>query len=1085
MAKMGGEGSIMQCPKCQADIAGDDRFCSACGEPLSEAAASQASPIGGGERRRVTALFADVVGSTPLAERIGEEALYKLMQDVIADLSAAVRDHGGTIEKLTGDGLMALFGAPLAVEDAPLNAVRAGLDMLARIENAGRAIEAEHGERPALRVGVNSGYAVVGNLGGELQQEVTALGDSVNVAARLEGLAEPGSMVIGDATYQLVADFVEAEDAGTHEVKGKTEAQKIWRVSGLQADASRFDAAVRRGLTALVGRQNELETLLDLAKTVSGGEARVINIAGEAGIGKSRLVHEFRGRMEDGDAMWVQGSCSESGGDIPFLPFIDVVRSSFHVDEKENETALERRLKRGLERLGLDADAEAPYLSNLLGVKVEGAEFTKEHSEIAGLRTRELLARLLEERCRISPVVLHIEDLHWVDTASETLLAHLMQGAGDLPLLAIFTYRSGYTPPWDGETNVTALTLGPLSANATEELLRARLGTQDLSAELARLVTEKAEGNPLFAEEIVNYLSERGDIGDLAGAEVGLPVSLENLLMARVDRLDEGTKNWLQAASVIGRDFDAEIVGEVAGGDTGAIVEELKRMELVRGGERGGEYIFKNALIQDAVYNSLLTDKRTALHQRVAEVMEQRNEHRLGEIAETLAHHYGKTPRAEKAVRYMAEAGEKSLMVYSLDEAYLRLRQVVELVEEVPDAADDAFFVDVLLNLARVLYFRIDMRGIIELLEPHLPRAEALGDPHRLSRLLFEIGYAHVFSADMEAGYPLLDRAKNIGEETGNELIVGYVAMGKMWGEAYFRDHDAESKHVIEELSDEAERIGRALRDNWLTSTALTGHSLFHTSYGRPDEARRWAQKLFELTRETNDPRPRAMGLWALAILEATHFAPEEAVESGREGAGLALSVMDSGAALVGQGMGLALLGRNEEAYQLLSTTGDLVKSRGIALITGVIDPFKGIAMMGLGDMAGGEKCIMDCIEMQRRWNSPGSVATGDLVLGEIYTRMALGIDAPPLGVIMRNLPYVLKTVPFAAGKARKHLGAALDYYRKVDAPSFIAWALYDLAMLDKKKKHKDDAKSKFDEARSLAQSVALDPLIDMIDAAA
>ena len=1027
-------------------------------------------------------MFADVVGSTPLAERVGEEALYNIMVDVIADMSQAVTDHGGTVEKLTGDGLMALFGAPLAVEDAPLNACRAGLDILQRIDAKGRQIEAEHGERPKVRIGVNSGYAVVGSLGGDLQQEVTALGDAVNVAARMEGLAKPGSMVIGESTFQLVEDFVVAEFAGDHLVKGKSEAQKIWRVDGLQAKGRRFDAAVRRGLTQLIGRQHEVDTLLDIAKNVSGGKMHTVNIIGEAGLGKSRLVHEFRERSQGSDAVWLQGNCSESGLGTPFLPFIDVVRSSFRVDDKENEAALERRLKRGLERLSLDAETDAPYLLNLLGVKVAGKEFTKEHSEIAGVRTRDLLARLVEERCRISPVILYIEDLHWMDTPSESLLARLIGEARHLPLLIICTHRPGYTSPWNEQPNVTALVLKPLSTNATAELLRTRLGTDNLSTELTRLVTEKAEGNPLFAEEIANYLSERGDISEKAAANMALPVSLENLLMARVDRLDEGAKSWLQVASVIGRGFDAEAVGEIAGGDTQRIVDQLERLELIHTDQHVDGYIFKHALIQDAVYDSLLTDRRAALHERVAEVMERRHEHRLGEITETLAHHYSKTPRAEKAVRYMAGAGEKSLMVYSLDEAYLRLHQVVELVEKVPEAADDAFFVDVLLNFARVLYFRLDMRGIIELLEPHLPRAEALGDPLRLSRMLYEIGYAHVFHGDIHSGYPLLDRAKKLGEESGNELIIGYVAMGKMWGEIYFRDHDAQSKRIAEKYSEEAERIGRAHSDNWLTSKAIVGHSLYHTSYGRPDEARRWAQKLFELTREVDDPRPRTMGLWALAILEATHFAPQEAVDSGREGAELALSVIDHTASVVGQGMGLALLGQNEEANKLLTESYELLHQRGMAIMVEVVNPFKGIAMMGLGDMSGGEKWIIDRMNEERRRNCPGRVATSDLVLGEIYTRMALGIDPPPLAQVMRNLPYVLRTVPFSAGKARKHLGAALDYYRKVDAPSFMAWALYDLALLDKKKKRHDDARARFEEARTLSQSVRFDHLIDMID---
>ncbi len=224
------------------------------------------------------------------------------------------------------------------------------------------------------------------------------------------------------------------------------------------------------------------------------------------------------------------------------------------------------------------------------------------------------------------------------------------------------------------------------------------------------------------------------------------------------------------------------------------------------------------------------------------------------------------------------------------------------------------------------------------------------------------------------------------------------------------------------------------------------------------------------------------MGLWALAVLEATHFAPQEAVDSGREGAEMALSEIDHTASVVGQGIGLALLGRNEEANQLLSASYELLHSRGMAIMMEVVNPFRGITMMALGDMSGGEKWIIEKMAEERRRNCPGRVATSDLVLGEVYTRMALGINPPPLAQIMRNLPYVLKTLPFAASKARKHLGAALDYYRKVDAPSFMAWALYDLAMLDKKKKRQDDAKIKFDEARLLAQSVRLDHLMHMIE---
>jgi class 3 adenylate cyclase/tetratricopeptide (TPR) repeat protein len=1078
----------MQCPACDAGIEPGDIFCSSCGERLVDAQAKLPDgPIGSGERRQVTALFADLVGSTPLAEVIGEEALFRLMQGIITEMTGAVQDHGGTVEKLTGDGLMALFGAPLAIEDAPLKACQAGLDILHRIAATSDAVAAEHGRRPEVRVGVNTGQAVVGSLGSELQQEVTALGDSVNVAARLEGLAAPGTMVVGEATYRLVADFVESEFAGEHPVKGKTEPQSIWQVNALKAGVRRFDASLRRGLTTLVGRRPELESMQENARIAAAGQTRIVNIVGDVGLGKSRLVHEFRERLPENGGMWLQGNCSAGGQGVPFLPFIEVVRSSFRVAEEESGEAVERRLRRGLEVLGLDPDAEVPYLLNLLGHAVSGDQFSREHAEVAGIRTRDLLQRLVSERCRMAPAVLHVDDLHWVDQASEALLARLVEDSGDLPLLLVFTYRPEYRPPWIEAAAVTTLDLAPLSESATEELLRHRLGVDDLPQTLARLVTEKAEGNPLFAEEIVNYLAERDSLDGSGDGAVGLPVSLENLLMARVDRLADEPRTLLQAASVIGRRFALEVAGEVTGlnGRTAACGAELERLELVRADDLPGEFLFKNALIQEAVYNSLLSERRALLHERAADAIERLHTGGAGEIAETLAHHYGQTPRAEKAVLYMAQAGESSLRVYSLDEAELRLRQVVELIEKVPDCADDAFLVDVLLNLARVQYFRADMYGLIELLQPHLAKVEALDDPLRLSRFLFEIGYAYLFSANTKIGVPLLERARAIGEETGNEHIVGLVDMALVWDQATWHDLDAERRQSAEQLSAEAERIGRQVGDQWLTAKAITALAVMYLVAGRPHLARKHGLRLLDLSRETADPRPRSMGLWLLTLLDATHFALEEAVESGREGARLALSVIDRSIAEAGLGAGLAMLGRGAEALPLLADAYQRFFSRGMLVPLPTIGPFKGIAMLQAGDMAGGTRWIEQCMVRSEAWGSQQSVATGNLVLGEIYTRMALGQDRPALGVMLRNIGFLLRTLPFSAGKARRHLGLALDFFRRVEAPSYTAWALYDLALLDQRKGRRAEAAAKLAEAGELAASVEALALCDMIDAAA
>ncbi len=1102
---------MAQCPVCESEVNSVDRYCSSCAAPLNtnnqdetdgatakHAAAGESFPenpvgtIARAERRQVTALFADVVDSTLLAEKIGEEAFFSFMQVVVPEMTRAVQEHGGTVEKLMGDGVMAIFGAPLTVEDAPLNACRAGLDILARVRATGDRLEAEHGQRPQIRIGINTGHAVVGNLGTELQQEVTALGDSINLAARIESLAEPDSTVIGEATYLLVKDYVEAEFAGEYAVRGKSDGQRIWRLNAVRSGVRRFDASKRHGLTTLVGRRSELDRMLAILQSITAGEAHVIDIVGDAGLGKTRLVHEFQTQVPADAVLWLQGNCAINGRTTPFLPFIEVVRSSFGIAEDAGEAAIERRLRRGLEVLGLDADAGVPYLLNLLGLAVTGSEFSKEHAEIAGIRTRDLLYSLLMERAKVTPVILYIDDLHWLDSASESLLVRILKGAKSLPLLFLFTYRPEYTPPWTDVKALTTLELSPLSDNSTVELLCHRLGVDDLPEELTRLVTKKAEGNPLFAEEIINFLAERGEIESsenrdpAAQPDLSLPVSLENLLMARVDRLDVEPKRLLQAASVIGRNFNFEVAGEVAGldGNAAACVAELQRSELVREDAVSGDHLFKHALIQDAVYDSLLGEQREALHERAATALERRYSGRLGEITDTLAHHYGQTPRTEKAVVYMAQAGEKSLRVYSLDEADLRLRQVVELIEKVPGCADDAFLADVLLNLARVQYFRADMFALIKLLQPHLSKVEALGDPRRLGRFLFEMGYAHVFSGNHGTGFPLLERAMAIGEETGDELTVGYATLGLMWGYAYWEETGASSSARIEHLSARTEDIGRKFNDNWLAAKAIVCLSVVNTLGGRPDKARKHALRLIEFGRDTNDPRARAMALWALAILDVTHFAFEDAVTSGMEGSQQALSVVDRSLSEMSMAAGQIMLGQTSLGRTQFFALDELFLVRGMFLPLVGLGIYGGVAKVLDGEMAAGVGWIEQYMERFQTWGSQVGIALGHLVLGEIYTRIALGQDRPSISVMLANVPFLIRTLPRATALARRHLQNGLTFFRQADIPSFAAWALYDLALLERKKGREEKASELFAEARHKAQSVEAVGLIEMIDAA-
>src|ERR1700677_7928 len=341
-------------------------------------------------------------------------------------MAGAVKEQGGSVKDFTGDGIMALFGVPDALEDAPLRACRAGLLIHERLAVASPAIEAKHAIRPQMRIGVNSGLAVVTQIRGE-SAAMTALGDTVNLASRLQTLAQPGTVYLSEATQRLVQGLVETTFAGVHAIKGKAEPQKVGRVDSLRQGATRFEAAVGRGLSAYVGRERELE-IVERAFAEARGGRRMVHGAAEPGMGKPRLLHQFRQRIGKEQAFILTGSCSPAGQQTPFLPFIEVVRGSFQVSAGEAESALARKLELGLSGLGLHSQEHLGLLLNLLGLKPPEGALAGLDGVLIGLRTRALLQRLLEARCRPSMVALLIEDLHWIDSVSQEVLGKIIEG---------------------------------------------------------------------------------------------------------------------------------------------------------------------------------------------------------------------------------------------------------------------------------------------------------------------------------------------------------------------------------------------------------------------------------------------------------------------------------------------------------------------------------------------------------------------------------------------------------------------------------------------------------------------------------
>jgi len=535
---------------------------------------------GSSERRPITVLFADIAGSTAIAERMDPEDWTAIVGEAFARMNATIERYGGTIARLMGDGVLAFFGAPIAHEDDPLRAVRCGLEMTSAVDELGAELAAKEPIELKVRVGINTGPVVVGVVGTQSANEYTAMGDAVNVAARMQALARPGTVLVSGTTHRFVAALVESVDVGALDLKGKTNAVQAYEVTAVKAGAS------GRGLAGvhapMIGRDQQLRRLADLFSVAKAGQGRVAAVVGEPGIGKSRLLAELREEIEraDGSVRWIEGRCLSYGHTLPYHLVIDLVRSLIGVNASAAEAEVRESLERTLRDLLGDAWEETyAYLAHLLSLRLEPAmqarvsvlefETVKRYVSsflltIKGLSTR-------------GPVVLVFEDLHWADAASADALMAMMSLLGDLPVLAIMTSRTDrQAPGWRliagardlfGDA-LTEIRLDPLTSEDTRTLVANLLEIESLPGETRDLILAKAEGNPFFVEEVIRMLIDRGAIrreadrwiatASVAGVEI--PDTLQGLLLERIDRLPQESRRTLRVASVIGRQFGVTIL---------------------------------------------------------------------------------------------------------------------------------------------------------------------------------------------------------------------------------------------------------------------------------------------------------------------------------------------------------------------------------------------------------------------------------------------------------------------------------------------------------------------------------------------
>jgi class 3 adenylate cyclase len=606
------------CPRCEAAVAPDAKFCATCGQALAEPAANDqathsrltaAAPAPlvekmraaklTGERKPVTALFADVVGSTALAERMDPEDWTAVINEAFDLMSTAVFRYEGTIAQLQGDAMLAFFGAPVAHEDDPDRAILAALDMLVATDEFARQLKATQGIDFRIRAGINTGPVVVGNVGSDLRYEYTALGDAMNVAARMQTAADPGTVLVTADTRRLVGDAFDFDDLGGIDVKGKAEPVHAFRVVGRKAAPARRRGLESVGLDSpMVGRDAPLQKLTDLFDVVRAGRGRMAFIVGEPGIGKSRLLAELKRRvlgpesdagLDTTGATWVEGRCVSYGRSLPYHLLIDVVRSilgiSFVAAESEARSTLDRELATLIGDDPKEIADTAPYLAHLLALPLRPEEAAQQNIDPDSIQGRYVAAthRLLRSLAARGPVVLVCEDLHWADPASIDVAKQVMPLATQHPILFVTALRAerdsagwaliGQARELFGEA-LTEIHLDPLTTADSRALVANLLEIESLPDAVRDLILARAEGNPFFVEEVVRMLIERGVIVSqanrwVATEDIGaieIPETLHGLLLARIDQLPEAAKRSLRIASVIGRQFPVRVLERVMEG---------------------------------------------------------------------------------------------------------------------------------------------------------------------------------------------------------------------------------------------------------------------------------------------------------------------------------------------------------------------------------------------------------------------------------------------------------------------------------------------------------------------------------------
>lgn len=841
-----GETLTRTCPSCGQIVRSAANFCDQCGTPLTasattavtaseavapihytplhlaeriltEQAALQARGTDAGERKIVTALFADTAGSTALIQNLDPEEVRSLIDPILALMMEAVHHYEGFVAKSLGDGILALFGAPIAHEEHPQRALYAALRMQEGVRRYAYRVRLEKEVPLQIRVGIHTGEVVVRSIRTEdLHTDYDPIGQSIHLASRMEGIATPGSIVVSEATYRLVEGYFDFKALGAIKIKGFSEQLNVYEVMGNGPLRTRLQVAAYRGLAPFVGRQHELDQIssaLDQAKATHG---KIIGLVGDPGVGKSRLFYEFKQGLQQ-DCLVLETFSVSHGKAFAYLPLIELLKAYLQITPQDGDRLRREKVTGKLLTLDRNLEDSLPYLFYLLGIAEADSPLHSMDSQLRRHRTFEAIKRLLIRESLDQPLIVIFEDLQWLDSETADFLDFFVDGVTNARVLLLVNYRPEYQHDWGHRSYYIQLRLDPLGEIEAEELLGSLLGDNQALAPLKQRIMALTEGNPFFLEEVVQTLVEEQSLSGESGhyhlkqalTELHIPATVQGVLNARIDRLSVDEKDLLQTLAVIGKEFPLSLVQQVVDrpeNELRRLLSHLQTGEFLY--ERPAfpevEFTFKHGLTQEVAYGSLLSERRNTLHERTAQAIEMLFCGSLEDRCSELAHHYSCSGNIPKAVEFLKRAGEQAVHRCANAEAAEHLDAALKLIKGLPDNPKrKRLELEVLLNLGTVL---MALNGYAASEAEHiynraLTLCQQVGTTSELFYALDGLFDYYYVRGELKVARELAERLLKLAEDSGEPafLLEAHVTVGVV---LYAAGELEQAQHYLELVDD-------------------------------------------------------------------------------------------------------------------------------------------------------------------------------------------------------------------------------------------------------------------------------------------